>query len=223
MFCLLQALVTQSCSRNELPELFQVLSASQVLLLARLDYSHCVLCVLGWNELISCFNSWKCMMCVTTKIDAQPWGAPYKTGASFLRWALRNCTMPATQKGSSRLNQYLQGKDQLTSLSWLESYSGQSWTIVCKINGVACGEGKSTYKHIAKDDAADQAWEALNKGWKCLFKFYVHYAFQKFGDKCFSNAETDPRVILFSTYARLSPKLVPLCLSICLCLILVWA
>ncbi|KAF8807965.1 hypothetical protein BYT27DRAFT_7190059 [Phlegmacium glaucopus] len=81
------------------------------------------------------------------------------------RWTLPNATM-STQKGTSRLNAYLQGKRQLTSLSWLESWTGPShaktWKIVCKINGEVRGEGTSTHKHIAKDLAADQAWNALN-------------------------------------------------------------
>lgn len=73
-----------------------------------------------------------------------------------------------TQKGTSRLNAYLQGQGKEASLSWEETWTGPShartWTMVCKIDGHVRGQGTSTTKHIAKDAAADAAWAALNAG-----------------------------------------------------------
>lgn len=77
----------------------------------------------------------------------------------------------------------LQGKGQLTSLSWLDASTGPrnapQWTSICKsktipfipvflltastVNGVEKGRGTGLQKHIARDIAADQALTALKQ------------------------------------------------------------
>ncbi|TFK41924.1 hypothetical protein BDQ12DRAFT_710272 [Crucibulum laeve] len=67
--------------------------------------------------------------------------------------------------GTVKLNNYLQGQDRASSLSWVESNSGPShaptWKCVCKIDGKEYGTGTGSHKHIAKDIAATQALNTL--------------------------------------------------------------
>lgn len=71
----------------------------------------------------------------------------------------------SSEAGTSRLNTYLQSVGKSSSVSWQESLSGPKhapvWTCVCKIDGEARGTGTGTHKHIAKDIAANKAWETL--------------------------------------------------------------
>jgi len=81
------------------------------------------------------------------------------------RRGARNTKM-AGDTGTSRLNNYLQGKGRLSSLTWEEvqeeSDDSRTWTCTCKVDGTQRGKGTATKKHEAKDVAADQAWTWLN-------------------------------------------------------------
>ncbi|KAF8894165.1 hypothetical protein CPB85DRAFT_1440583 [Mucidula mucida] len=69
--------------------------------------------------------------------------------------------MPPKTEGTIGLNNYLQAKDKLTSLSWVETPTGPQtaivWVAVCKIDGVERGRGTGAQKYVAKDNAANQA------------------------------------------------------------------
>ncbi|SJL06477.1 uncharacterized protein ARMOST_09816 [Armillaria ostoyae] len=66
----------------------------------------------------------------------------------------------ANNVGTSGLNNYLQGKNRLDAVSWVESRSGPpndpTWTMTCKIDGEVRGIGTGSQKHVAKDAAANQ-------------------------------------------------------------------
>jgi len=70
-------------------------------------------------------------------------------------------------KGSSRLNIFLQKRGRLSALSWQESTSGAKhapvWKCICKIDGEPRGTGTGTHKHVARDLAANEALEYLEK------------------------------------------------------------
>ncbi|KAI0304619.1 hypothetical protein BC826DRAFT_1100432 [Russula brevipes] len=70
---------------------------------------------------------------------------------------------PAT--GTIALNNYLQKKGKLSSLSWYDASSGPAhepeWTSDCKIDGKVIASGKGTHKHISRDIAADQTLAIL--------------------------------------------------------------
>ncbi|KAJ3550918.1 hypothetical protein NMY22_g146 [Coprinellus aureogranulatus] len=72
-----------------------------------------------------------------------------------------------SDKGTSMLNQYLQKVGRGSSLSWEESQSGpahaREWECVCKIDGEVRGRGVASHKHVAKDQAAEQALAFLTK------------------------------------------------------------
>ncbi|KDQ63039.1 hypothetical protein JAAARDRAFT_29030 [Jaapia argillacea MUCL 33604] len=67
--------------------------------------------------------------------------------------------------GIVELNNFLQAKGQLTSLTWEERPTGLAhapqWICVCKINGEPRGTGSGTHKHLAKSDAAKEALKFL--------------------------------------------------------------
>ncbi|KAH9982749.1 hypothetical protein BGW80DRAFT_1453574 [Lactifluus volemus] len=71
--------------------------------------------------------------------------------------------------GSIALNNFLQSKGKLSSLSWVDTSSGPAhepeWTSVCKIDGNVISSGKGTHKHLSRDDAADQALVILTAEW----------------------------------------------------------
>ncbi|KAK0481502.1 hypothetical protein IW261DRAFT_1470989 [Armillaria novae-zelandiae] len=72
--------------------------------------------------------------------------------------------MPSN-RGTVELNNYLQSKGMLASLSWIESISdpryGPTWTCICKIDGQVRGIGTGAQKHVARDIAASQALNTL--------------------------------------------------------------
>ncbi|KAI0281662.1 hypothetical protein BGY98DRAFT_931986 [Russula aff. rugulosa BPL654] len=72
---------------------------------------------------------------------------------------------PAT--GTIALNNYLQVKGRLASLSWYDTSSGPAhepeWKSDCKIDGEVIASGKGTHKHLARDAAAEIALEKLMK------------------------------------------------------------
>ncbi|KAJ6623101.1 hypothetical protein B0H10DRAFT_820928 [Mycena sp. CBHHK59/15] len=61
----------------------------------------------------------------------------------------------------------LQGKEQLSALSWQDSISGPKsapiWTSVCKISGEVRGTGTGLLKHTARNMAAKQALASLTE------------------------------------------------------------
>ncbi|KAI0321227.1 hypothetical protein OF83DRAFT_1100813 [Amylostereum chailletii] len=64
------------------------------------------------------------------------------------------------------LNNLLQAKGMVDSLSWIESASGPphdpKWTCVCKIDGEEYGTGTAgPQKNLARDIAAEQALRKL--------------------------------------------------------------
>ncbi|KAJ4485624.1 hypothetical protein J3R30DRAFT_3283849, partial [Lentinula aciculospora] len=67
--------------------------------------------------------------------------------------------------GTFALNNFLQRKNRLDALSWMESTSGPrhaiQWTCVCKINGEVFGIGTGAQKHVARDIAANQTLQTL--------------------------------------------------------------
>ncbi|KAH9997798.1 hypothetical protein BJV74DRAFT_768211 [Russula compacta] len=67
--------------------------------------------------------------------------------------------------GTIALNNYLQAKGKLASLSWYDTSSGPAhepeWTSDCKIDGKVIASGKSTHKHLSRDSAAEQALAIL--------------------------------------------------------------
>ncbi|KAI9511729.1 hypothetical protein F5148DRAFT_226168 [Russula earlei] len=70
---------------------------------------------------------------------------------------------PAT--GTIALNNYLQVKGKLASLSWYDTPSGPAhapeWTSECKIDSVVIASGKGAQKHISRDAAAENALAIL--------------------------------------------------------------
>ncbi|KAK0218669.1 hypothetical protein IW262DRAFT_1386790 [Armillaria fumosa] len=69
--------------------------------------------------------------------------------------------------GTSGLNNYLQGKNRLDAVSWVEARSGPpndpTWTMKCKIDGKVLGIGTGSQKHVAKDAASNQALASLKR------------------------------------------------------------
>ncbi|KAJ4468558.1 hypothetical protein C8R41DRAFT_37520 [Lentinula lateritia] len=67
--------------------------------------------------------------------------------------------------GAFALNNFLQSKNRLSALSWLNSTSGLShapqWNCICKIDGEVMGSGTGPQKHVAQDIAANQALKTL--------------------------------------------------------------
>ncbi|KAJ3845552.1 hypothetical protein F5878DRAFT_2259 [Lentinula raphanica] len=67
--------------------------------------------------------------------------------------------------GNSALNNFLQTKNRLDALSWVDSISGPShapqWTCVCKIDGEVVATGTGPQKHVARDMAANLALTKL--------------------------------------------------------------
>ncbi|KAF9654161.1 hypothetical protein BDM02DRAFT_3181997 [Thelephora ganbajun] len=63
------------------------------------------------------------------------------------------------------LNNYLQGKKKLTSLSWQDEESGPRhevlWTSTCKLDGIEVGTGSGPTKRLAKAAAAKNALAKL--------------------------------------------------------------
>ncbi|TEB38690.1 hypothetical protein FA13DRAFT_1784998 [Coprinellus micaceus] len=72
-----------------------------------------------------------------------------------------------SDKGTSLLNQHLQKIGRVSSLSWEESASGpahaRQWECICKIDGETRGRGVASHKHVAKDQAAEEALAFLTK------------------------------------------------------------
>ncbi|CCM03769.1 uncharacterized protein FIBRA_05916 [Fibroporia radiculosa] len=68
-------------------------------------------------------------------------------------------------EGTVLLNNWLQARNRVTSLSWEESTTGPrhspQWTSVCKIDGQDYGRGTGAQKHLARDIAAKAALERL--------------------------------------------------------------
>ncbi|KAI9462287.1 hypothetical protein BJY52DRAFT_1185045 [Lactarius psammicola] len=74
---------------------------------------------------------------------------------------------PAT--GTIALNNFLQARRKLASLSWLDTQSGPAhepeWTSVCRIDGRDISSGTGTHKHLARDAAAERALAILTVEW----------------------------------------------------------
>lgn len=70
---------------------------------------------------------------------------------------------PAT--GTIALNNYLQVKGKLASLSWYDTSSGPAhepeWTSDCKIDGKVIASGTGTHKHLSRDAASEKALAIL--------------------------------------------------------------
>ncbi|EIW87107.1 hypothetical protein CONPUDRAFT_149147 [Coniophora puteana RWD-64-598 SS2] len=70
--------------------------------------------------------------------------------------------------GTDALNEYLQRKGRLHSLSWQVRTTGPThsptWTCTCKINGEVKSVGTGTHQTAAKNMAANIALEALIEG-----------------------------------------------------------
>ncbi|KAF8273000.1 hypothetical protein EI94DRAFT_1795699 [Lactarius quietus] len=75
---------------------------------------------------------------------------------------------PAT--GTIALNNFLQTKHRLASLSWNDTSSGLAhapeWLSVCRIDGEDISSGTGTHKHLSRDAAADKALPILIKNWE---------------------------------------------------------
>ncbi|KAI8981195.1 hypothetical protein BD414DRAFT_579272 [Trametes punicea] len=67
--------------------------------------------------------------------------------------------------GTVALNNYLQQKGRLTSLSWEDKQTGPrhaaQWTSLCKIDGETMGTGEGSKLTTARDAAANEALAAL--------------------------------------------------------------
>ncbi|KAI0274923.1 hypothetical protein BC834DRAFT_850345 [Gloeopeniophorella convolvens] len=93
---------------------------------------------------------------------------PYKPVPVELETAHTQYDMvPAT--GTIALNNFLQGRGKLTSLSWVDTQSGPAhapeWNSVCKIDGQEVSSGTGTHKHLSRDAAADAALAILMLEW----------------------------------------------------------
>ncbi|KAJ3989026.1 hypothetical protein F5890DRAFT_178982 [Lentinula detonsa] len=74
-------------------------------------------------------------------------------------------TFDMAKDGAFALNNFLQKKNRLDALSWVDSTAGPShspqWTCVCKIDGEVVATGTGSQKHVARDIAANQALKIL--------------------------------------------------------------
>ncbi|KAK7465325.1 hypothetical protein VKT23_005304 [Stygiomarasmius scandens] len=69
--------------------------------------------------------------------------------------------------GTATLNNYLQAKGRLHSLSWLEANSGPrhspTWTMTAKIDGQVYAVGTAKQKNVARDIAATETLRKLQE------------------------------------------------------------
>ncbi|VDB86940.1 unnamed protein product [Peniophora sp. CBMAI 1063] len=81
--------------------------------------------------------------------------------------ALQSILDMSGPKGTIALNNYLQGIGKLAALSWVDVTAGAqhspTWTSTCKIDGRVIATGSGPLKHIARDEAADKAFEILRR------------------------------------------------------------
>ncbi|KZV68969.1 hypothetical protein PENSPDRAFT_581680 [Peniophora sp. CONT] len=61
----------------------------------------------------------------------------------------------------------LQFHGRFAALSWIDAVSGSqhapTWTCTCRIDGLAISTGTGTHKHLARNEAADKAFEILRQ------------------------------------------------------------
>ncbi|KAH9004169.1 hypothetical protein EDB86DRAFT_2141451 [Lactarius hatsudake] len=71
--------------------------------------------------------------------------------------------------GTIALNNFLQARRKLASLSWNDTTSGPAhapeWLSVCKIDGTDISSGTGTHKHLSRDVAAERALAILTAEW----------------------------------------------------------
>lgn len=82
---------------------------------------------------------------------------------SLILYSTRANMTPAI--GTIALNNYLQVKGKLASLSWYDTSSGPAhepeWTSDCKIDGKVIASGTGTHKHLSRDAASEKALAIL--------------------------------------------------------------
>ncbi|KAF5375261.1 hypothetical protein D9758_000531 [Tetrapyrgos nigripes] len=101
----------------------------------------------------------RCVAGCSQRINGRSRSTDFQTSsASFL-------VMPSA--GTAALNNYLQAKGQLHSLSWVEAFTGPrhapTWTMTAKINGEVYATASAMHKNVARDIAATETLTKLRE------------------------------------------------------------